>query len=135
MISRNNNGGAGVVAAQNHFYGQAYNLWDSVAYLGGSYDTFDWYMDFSPGDTTQYFRGEVRVSANSLGTDAGTATGGYGYQTGSLTLNATSAVPTEKKRVNYIRFGGYKVLSTSGSGGHTPAPFTSGTWYLLGLKA
>jgi hypothetical protein len=128
-------GGTGVLATQDHFYGQADNAWDQVAYLGGSYDTFDWYMDFSPGDATQYFRGEVRVSANTLGTDTGTATGGYGYHTGSLTLNATSTVPTAKDRVNYIRFGGYKVLGTGGTSGHTPVPFSSGTWYLMGLKA
>jgi hypothetical protein len=120
---------------QKYFFAAAWNAWDQVAYLSANMDSFDWYMDFYPGDDTQYFRGQMRLSTNTMGQGTGNSSGGYGWTSGSVMLNPTATVPITKKRVNYIRFGGYRILGTGGSAGHVPIPFSSGTWYLMGLKA
>jgi hypothetical protein len=119
--------------APSNWFADVAEPWDMVGYISPQVQNFDYYLDFSPGSTTQYFKGIVHLSADKLYST------GYGTAWGTITISANAAVPPEKKRVNYIRLGGYWSLTNPTGAdpqpGHAPRNLAAGQWYLLGLKA
>ena len=108
-------------------YADDYNAWDGLAYLGPSATNFDWYMDFTPGDSTHYFKGMVKITADKLFRELD---GGYGFANGAITLNPSAVAAPAKDRVKAIRFGPYRNLI----GTDTTHKIQSGKWYLFGIK-
>ena len=108
-------------------YADDFNAWDGVGYLGPDSTNFDWYMDFTPGDSTHYFKGMVKIMADKLFSGGG---GGYGFANGAITLNPSAVAAPAKDRVKAIRFGPYRNLI----GTDTTHKIQSGKWYLFGIK-
>jgi hypothetical protein len=107
-------------------YSQGYNAWDMVAYPAAASTNFDLYMDFTPGDSSHYFKAIYKMVADKVYPTSG---GGFGWDQGALTINPSAANAPVKNRVNYIRFGPYKSLT-----GGTLNYMLAGKWYLLGIK-
>ena len=108
-------------------YFENYDAWDAVAYLAAAATNFDWYMDFTPGDSTHYFKGMIKMMADKIFPNFG---GGFGLDQGAVTLNPTAIGAPAKDRVNYIRFGPYRNII----GSDATHKMSAGKWYLLGIK-
>jgi hypothetical protein len=119
--------------APNNWFADVSEPWDMVGYISPQVQNFDYYLDFSPGSTTQYFKGVIHLSAEKL------YSAGYGTAWGTITISSNAALQPTKKRVNYIRLGGYWSLTNPTGAdptpGHAPRNVATGQWYLLGLKA
>jgi hypothetical protein len=111
-----------------NWYVQGYDVWDQVAYAAAGVTNFDWYMDFTPGDSDHYFKCMIKLAADKIYPNYG---GGFGYNEAALTINPAAVHAPAKGRVNMLKVGPYHKLTNSADTTHN---MVAGKWCLLGIK-
>jgi hypothetical protein len=105
------------------------HIHDPASQVGGlqaAFDSFDYYMEITPGNNNQYFKAMIQLVSSTIYSGFN---GGVGAMRGFFTLSAHSTVPNPKGRINLMRFGAYFGALT----GYGTNKILSGQWYLLAI--